>query len=391
MDRTELQKLLDKRATIYKQMKDMLDNADEKTWNAETKAKYEKMEADFESLSTQIRAAQRVMDFENELNKPINEPIKSEANLGKVKHDEYKAAFEAFIRGQKLTPEFRAALNTGTGEDGGYLVPVEFQKTIIQKLYEVSNTRKISNVISTKATRNIPVESAPVAFSWIDEGAAYAETSPKVGQSTLGAWKVGGIIKVSEEFLQDTFVNFEEYLARQIAIGIAKAEDPAFALGDGVKKPTGYATGLTAGVTLASKDSITSDEVVDTFYSLPVPYRANATWRMNDQVEKVIRKLKDNQGRYIFGPAMVAGERDTLLGKPIVEDYNLPTLGNVSSNVIVVGDFNYYTIADRGQITIQKLIERYADQGFIGFKVSKRVDAKRALDEAFTAAQTPAS
>jgi HK97 family phage major capsid protein len=88
---------------------------------------------------------------------------------------------------------------------------------------------------------------------------------------------------------------------------------------------------------------------------------------------------------------MTAGERDTLLGRPIVEDYNLPTLGNVSSNVLALGDFSYYTIADRGQIGIQKLVERYADQGFIGFKVSKRVDAKRALDEAFTVAQTPAT
>jgi HK97 family phage major capsid protein len=388
MDKNELQKLLDKRASVYKQMKDMLEKADEKTWNAENKAKYEKMEADFEALSSQIKASQKIMDFESELNKPLNNPITGNV-ANEVKHNEYKMAFEAFIKGQSLTPDFRAALNTGTGEDGGYLVPVEFQKTIIKKLYEFSNTRKISNVISTKATRNIPVESTPAAFDWIDESGTYGGTSPKVTQSQLAAWKVGGIIKVSEEFLQDTFVNFEEYISRQIAIGIAKAEGPAFALGDGVKKPTGYATGLTAGVTLASKDSVTSDEVIDTFYSLTTPYREKATWRMNDQVEKAIRKLKDSDGRYIFAPALLVGERDTLLGKAIVEDYNLPTLGNNSKKVLALGDFSYYTIADRGQISIQKLVERYADEGMVGFKVNKRVDAKRALDEAFTVAVTP--
>jgi HK97 family phage major capsid protein len=391
MDKEKLQKLLDKRMSIHKEMTKILDSADEKTWNAETKAKYEKMEADFDALTDQINKMQKHMEMEDVLNSPLREPLKSEANIGKVKHDEYKMAFEAFIMGKTLTPEFKAALNTGTNEDGGYLVPVEYQKKVLEKLYNFSNTRQISTVIQTKSTRNIPIDGEPGAFGWIDETGQYPLTNPTVGNKQLKAHKVGGIIQISEEMLQDSFVDIEEYLSKKIAIALRKAEDLALTLGDGNGKPTGYATGLAAGITLASKDSITADEVIDTFYSLSVPYRANATWRMNDQVEKVIRKLKDNQGRYIFDPAMSAGERDSLLGKPIVEDYNLPALGNVSKNVIVVGDFSYYTIADRGQMYIQKLVERYADYGLIGYRVYKREDAGRVLDEAFTAAQTPAS
>lgn len=385
----DLQKLLDKRAKLLKDMRALLDSAGDTGLTAEKEQQYNRIEEDYEALDKQIKAMQKVNAEEEALKNAINNPIVGGASAS-TKEKSAIAALMSYIKGE--TPDkWRNALVTSTGADGGYIVPVEYQRTVIEKLNELGKTRSVSNVITTSSERNIPVEGDAPAFAWVDEGGAYAETSTTFGNVTLGAWKLGGIIKVSEEILQDTMIDLESYLASKIALGIDKGEAPAFATGDGVKKPTGYATGLTAAVTLASSTGITGDEIIDIFYSLKPAYRSRAVWRIEDSWMKAIRKLKDNNGNYIYAPALVNGDRDTILGRPVVPDQNLPAVGSLSSNVIVFGDFGYYTIADRAGLEIQRLNEKYADTGFIGFKVSKRVDAKRALDEAFTAAVTPAT
>lgn len=387
----KLQQLLDTRAKLFESMKALVDKGEE-NWNAETKAKYEKMEKDFDALSAQIEAMQKLKDFEDKLNEPLRKPLTGEGEAKGVKADDYKAAFEAFVKG-KLTPEFKAVLNTGTDSEGGYIVPVEYQKKVLEKLIEISRTRAISNVITTQSDRKIPIGGELPVFSWVEEQGAYGEATTNFGQSTLGAYKLGGIIKVSEELLQDTFIDLENYLATLIARGIAQAEGQAFAVGDGVNKPTGYMS-LDATVTLASTNSITADELIDIYYSLKSPYRSNAYWRMNDSTLKAIRKLKDANGNYIYAPALVAGERDAILGRPIELDPFVLPLGThtegtatVGNKVVCFGDFNYYYIADRGNMSMQKLTELYAANGVVGFRVNKRVDAKPVLAEAFTIAK----
>ncbi len=383
----DLQALLDKRAKLLKDMRALLDSAGDEGLSAEKEQQYNKMEADFEALDKQIKAMQKMQDLEAQLQEPIKNPVVDGASA--AKKDSAMAAFMSFIKGEN-PDKWKAAMTTSSDPDGGYIVPVEYQRRVLEKLHEISRTRSIANVIQTKSERAIPVEGTAPTFAWIDEGGTYAESGATFGKNTIKAYKLGGIIKISEELLQDSMIDLEAYLAAQIAIGIDKAEAPAFATGDGNNKPTGYATGLTAGVTLASKTGISGDEIIDIYYSLKAPYRAKATWRLEDGWMKVIRKLKDNNGSYIYAPALVNGERDTILGRPIVTDEYLPTVGTASSNVIVFGDFSYYTIADRAGLEILRLKEKYADTGFVGFRVSKRVDAKRMLDEAFAAAVTPA-
>jgi HK97 family phage major capsid protein len=379
----KLQQLLDKRAKLFESMKALVDKGEE-SWNAEAKAKYEAMEKDFDALTAQIEAMQKMKDFEDKLNNPLREPLTGEPQSKDVKTDDYKAAFEAFVKG-KLTPEFKATLNTGIDSEGGYIVPVEYQKKVLEKLIEISRTRAISRVITTKSDKKIPIGGELPTFSWIEETGAYGETGTDFSQATLNAYKLGGIIKVSEELLQDSFINLEDYLATLIARGIAQSEGEAFAVGDGNNKPTGYMS-LNANITLSGTDSIAADELIDIYYSLKSPYRSSAYWRMNDATLKAIRKLKDGNGNYIYAPALVAGERDAILGRPIELDPFVSPLG-AGNKVICFGDFNYYYISDRGNITMQKLTELFAANGLVGFRVSKKVDAKPILAEAFTIAK----
>ncbi len=373
------------RADLLKQMRAFSDA--HPTMSDEQVKEYEGIEASYDAIDARIKQDEALQAREDSMTKPTSTPIVSDPAAAVIETDDYVAGFDAYLAGRSMG-EYRAVMTEGVDAEGGYIVPESYQKKVIEKLNTMGRTRSISNVIGTESTLNIPVEGDAPTFTWIDEGTAYGLTDSTFGTAVLNAWKLGGIIKVSEELLQDNMIDFDTYMAGQIAKGIDKGEAAAFAVGDGVKKPTGYATTAPVGTssTTAAVAAVTADEIIDIYYDLLEEYRDGATWRMTDKTEKAIRKLKNSEGDYIYSPAMSEGERPTLLGVPIVIDNNMAELGT-GNKFIVIGNFDYYQIGDRGGMSIQRLNEKYADEGFVGIKVYKRVDGKVTLAEAFNAGQ----
>lgn len=346
-------------------------------------AEFKLLEAKFDKLNRDVKLAQA----KNVLAKEVDDVIISDStNTLSFSTAEYKSAFDNYLASKNVS-EAVNAMTEGVDVDGGFTVPESYQNTVVAKLNELSATRSISSVMGTTSTTNIPTEGDAPTFAWIDENGTYGETKSTFGKVQLGAWKLGGIIKVSRELLADTAINFDSYMAGQIAKGIDKAESPAFAVGDGVKKPTGYM--VTAGVggssTTAAVDSITADEIIDIYHDLPDAYRKNATWRMNSATYKAIDKLKDGQGNYLL-TTFSDGTMPKIKGRPVVIDDSIADLG-AGNKFIVLGDFSFYQIADRGAMTIQRLDELYAGTGMVGFQVTVRLDAKVTIPEAFNAGQ----
>lgn len=357
-----------------------LNDANAEMGEAETVA-YAKLEGEFEKLERDIKLSKTEAKLAGEV-----DDIIVTASQEPTAQLDYRNSFDNYVAGKNVG-EAMNEMTIGVDADGGFTVPESYQETVITKLNALSSTRSISSVIGTTSTRNIPTEGVAPTFAWIDEGAAYGETDSSFGNKVLKAYKLGGIIKVSDELLKDTMIGFESYMAGQIALGIDKAESPAFAIGDGVNKPTGYATTATVGTssTTAAVNAITADEIIDIFYDLKAEYRAGATWRMNDNTLKALDKLKDGQGNYIL-TSLKDGGQPTIKGRPVVVDNSLPDMAT-GVKFIVLGDFSSYQIADRGEMTIQRLNERYADTGMVGFRVTVRLDAKTTLEEAFNAGQ----
>ena len=220
--------------------------------------------------------------------------------------------------------------------------------------------------------------------SWIDEEGAYTESDDSFGQVSIGAYKLGTMIKVSEELLNDSVFDLESYIAREFARRIGTKEEEAFFTGDGTGKPLGILAasgGAETGVTAASATAVTADELMDLFYSLKSPYRKNAVWILNDSTIKAIRKLKDNNGQYLWQPSLVAGTPDTILGRPVKTSTYMPAIA-AGAKTIAFGDFSYYWIADRQGRSFKRLNELYAANGQVGFLGSQRVDGKMILPEA---------
>lgn len=383
---TKVIELREQRAKLFKEAREILDTAEaeKRDLTAEEAEKYDRIMADIDKLEKDIERYERMEQLEKEFRTSDKEPIKPAVNSRDSQiNTEYRDAFWKAMR-QSVNAldanEFRS-LKIGTAADGGYLVPTEFEKQLIDALAEQNIMRKLARVITTASDRKIPVVASHGTAVWLGEEGTFTESADQFNQVTLSAYKVGTLIKVSEELLNDSAFDLASYLANEFARRIGETEESAFVAGDGNGKPTGVITSAQVGVTTAVNNAITFDEIIDLYYSLKAPYRAKAAFVMNDATAKVIRKLKDSDGQYIWQPSVQAGEPDTLLGKPVYTTTAMPTIAS-QAKVITFGDFSYYWIADRQGRVFQRLNEVFAVNGQVGFRAYQRVDGKLILPEA---------
>lgn len=389
-----LNEMLEKRKNLLNTMDGFLETHKNSNGalSVEDDATYSKMEKEFDELTASITRAQRRANMEMEMNKPVNAPITAkpmvmtepEDNTGRASKG-YKKNFWNAMRRKQMTPEMVNALQIGTDSEGGYLVPDEYEKTLVEALEEENIFRKLAHVISTSSgDRKIPVVASKGSASWVDEEGTIPDSDDAFNQVSIGAYKLGTLIKVSNELLNDSVFNLESYISKEFARRIGSKEEDAFFNGNGTGKPVGIfnATGgAEVGVTAASATAITADEIIDLFYSLKAPYRKNAVWILNDATIKAIRKLKDNNGNYLWQPSLTSGTPDTILGRPVYTSSYVPTIA-AGAKTIAFGDFSYYWIADRAGRNFKKLTELYAANDQTGFVATQRVDGKLILPEA---------
>ena len=392
--------LREKRAKLWDSTKAFLDSRRNENGllSAEDTATYEKMEADVVSQGKEIDRLERQAVLDLELSKPTTTAITNKPS----QHQEpektgrassaYKAAFWKAMK-SKNAFEVHNALQVGTDSEGGYLVPDEFERTLIEALEEENIFRQLATIITTSSgDRKIPVVATKGSASWVDEEGAIPEADDAFGQVSIGAYKLATIIKVSEELINDSAFNLEQYIAKEFGRRIGVKEEEAFFVGDGTGKPTGIfnATGgAGVGVTTASASAITIDEIMDLFYALKSPYRKNAVFITNDATVKSIRKLKDGNGQYLWQPSVTAGQPDTILNRPLKTSAYVPAIA-AAAKTIAFGDFSYYWVADRQGRAFQRLNELYAATGQVGFKATQRVDGKLILAEAVKVLQMKA-
>lgn len=388
---SKILELREKRAKAWDAAKAFLDSkrGGNGLLSAEDTAVYDKMEAEVVSLGKEIDRLERQAALDLELSKPTGAPItgkpatNGESKTGRAT-DEYKRAFWNSMRG-KRTADIQNALQVGTDSEGGYLVPDEFERTLVEALEEENIFRQLANVITTSSgDRKIPVVATKGTASWVDEEGSIPESDDAFGQVSIGAFKLATLIKVSEELLNDSVFNLESYIAREFARRIGSKEEEAFFVGDGAGKPSGILAasgGGQVGVTTAGATAITLDEILDLFYSLKSPYRKNAVFIMNDATVKAIRKLKDSTGQYLWQPSIKEATPDTILNRPLYTSAYVPTIA-AEAKTVVFGDLGYYWVADRQGRVFKRLNELYAATGQVGFIATQRVDGKLILPEA---------
>ena len=386
--------LREKRASLWDAAKKYRDAhiGSDGTMTAEDAATYDRMVDDVDRMKKEIDRLERQEAIENEMNRPVSQPIVNRPDDGQPKEkekrgtatDEYKTAFWNMVRAKAMSYEIHNALKIGEDDHGGYLAPDEFERTLVEALEEQNIFRQFAHVITTSSgDRKIPVVASKGTASWIDEEAAFPESDDTFGMLSIGAFKLATTIKVSDELLHDSVFDVASYIAKEFARRIGAAEEEAFFTGNGTGRPTGILNatgGAETGVTSAGAN-ISFDDVIDLYYSLRSPYRRNAVFMMNDSTVRALRKLKNGSGDYLWQPSVTAGTPDTILNRPVYTSSYMPTVA-AGAKSILFGDMSYYWIADREGRTFQRLNELYAPTGQVGFLSFERVDGKLILPEA---------
>ena len=378
----------DKRAKLWNDAKAFLDthtDGDGKL-SAEDAAAYEKMEADVVEMKKAIDRLERQAAIDRELDKPtskpiVNEPQKAKPMGGFRATDEYKQDMLTAMRTRFR--DISNVLQEGNDQQGGYLVPVEYDKRLVDVLNEENIMRSLATKITTSGEHKINIAATKPAAAWIEEGGALSFGDATFDQIMMDAYKLHVAIKVTEELLYDAAFNLEGYIIDNFGKALANAEEDAFLNGDGKGKPMGIFDTKQGGQygTTTSAASIGADDIINLVYNLKRPYRKNATFITNDKTLAALRKLKDNNGVYLWQPALTAGEPDRLFGYAIHTSQFAPE-ATAGKAAMAFGDFSYYNIGDRGSRSMQELKELFAGNGMVGYVMKERVDGRLILPEA---------
>lgn len=284
--------------------------------------------------------------------------------------------------------EVKAALQVSVNPDGGYLAPVEMETAIDRVLSNVSVMRGLATVrtISAQALKK-PVNLGGASSGWVGETQTRAETNtPQVSLLEFPAMEIYAEPWATQQMLDDSYVNIEQWLADEVSVEFAEEEGAAFVTGNGVNRPRGvqgynfvananYAWGsigyIATGAAGAFASTNPADGLLDLYGALRQGYRLNGTWIMNRTVEANVRKLKDANGQYLWRPGLDAGSPATILGYPAEIDDNMPDIAN-NSHSIMFGDFRRgYLIVDRAGIRVTR--DPYTQKPYVKFYTTKRV------------------
>ena len=281
--------LRNKRNTLWEQTKAFLEEHRGENGMVEASAveQYNKMTADVKALGDEIQRLEDQMALDAQLSAATSAPVQMAPGSQKkavapTATAEYNKAFWDNMRGN-VSFEVRNALSVGENEAGGYTVPDEFHRQLIQALEENNIFRTLAHVIRTNSgTRTIPIAADNGKASWVEEGNAIGESDLTFNVQTLSAYKLACAIRVSNELLHDSAFDIAGHIATRFGVRFGNAEEDAFINGKGVSadptvtpsEPTGILTSLaTPSVLTQNATTISFDDVYKLFYALKGPYR----------------------------------------------------------------------------------------------------------------------
>ncbi|MFA3129920.1 phage major capsid protein [Acinetobacter pittii] len=325
--------------------------------------------------------------LKTELEKELKEAKRPGATDGK-EVGEHKSAFYQFLRkgiDDGLSELETKAVQTTTNQDGGYAVPEELDRTLLELLKDESPMRAVCSqmTIGTPDYKKL-VNLGGAGSGWVGE----TDNRPATGTPTLAQIQayMGEIYanpQATQTSLDDVFFDVENWISTEVAQEFAEKEGQAFLLGDGDKKPKGilaYAMATTNDKTRAfgtlqqiksgQAGNFTGDNLIDLIYSLKKGYRNGALFMMTNLTQSKVRKFKDSEGNYIWQPGLQLGQPSTLLGYGIEENEDMPE-SEADANAVLFGNFKRgYLITDR--MGTRVLRDPYTNKPYVGFYTTKR-------------------
>ena len=342
---------------------------------------------------TEVRGlTDRISQLETRLSRPGTQQ-QEQRNEPSVE----QRAFGTYLRrgAAALNADEQRALTVANDASAGYLAPPEYGNEILRTVVEYSPIRAYARVMQIAGPEvRYPKKLTGTNAQWVSEIEDRPESTMTFGQVTLAPHELATFVDVSKQLLEDAAYDVEGELRTSFAEDFGVKEGAAFVNGDGVGKPKGIlqATGIQQIVTgaAATLGTAPADLLIDAMSKLPSVYAQNGAWLMNRTTLASIRKLKDAQGAYLWQPSIQVGAPSTLLGRPIIEAVDMPSIA-AGAFPIVFGDFSGYRIVDRVGVSV--LVDPFskATNGITRFHARKRVGADVTHPDRFVKVKVAAS
>ncbi|MBU6955930.1 phage major capsid protein [Hahella sp. HN01] len=322
------------------------------------------------------------------LKKELDGLYKKQNRPGTVEGDaEYRKHFvDQWMRKNNAAGIEAKAVNLGANQDGGFGVPEELDRQILELERELSPMRALCRNIqvSTDGYKRL-VNLGGAGSGWVGETDARPETNtPKLAQIEAYMGEIYANPATTQKALDDVYFNVEQWIADEVAQEFVDREADAFLNGDGVGKPKGILSYAMDAAPDASREfgklqrvisgkagDFTADNLLSVIYRLKKAFRRNASWMMTGTTVEKVRKFKDADGNYMWRPGIEAGQPSLLLGYGIEENEDMPEVA-ADANAILFGDFmRGYSIVDR--IGARMLRDPYTHKPFVHFYTTKRV------------------
>lgn len=287
--------------------------------------------------------------------------------------------------------------NTGTDAQGGYAVPFVLDNEILKKERDLNIMRQICNVISVSSPDTAwNIDLGGATSGWVAETDSRTQTdAPTLGRATITWGEVYAMPQATQYLLDDAAFDVESWYTNSVAEKFADEEESAFLTGNGTKKPKGilgytFTTDADGSRDLGKIQKIsgglTFDSILSVYYALRQVYRrqGDCAWLMNGATIEALRKIKDEQNRYIWVDNIANGMAGSLLGCPVYESRFMPGASTNGNLCVLFGNFKKaYTIVDR--LGLNVIRDPYTVKGQVAFYTSKRVGNVLTDDDAVKA------
>lgn len=379
-----IQDLRERRTALATNLHDLLDKNPGDKWSNELQAKYDEGMAEIEAIDGEAKRIQNVLDAIAEGNEVAQVRNVVERKAHDNKQPEHLRLFNKLLReGERaITVDewstLRNTMSVGTASQGGYTVPVEVAASVADALKAYGGMRACAEVFRTAAGNdiNFPTSDGTAEVGeLIGENTTATGADPSFGVVTIKTFKFSSkIVAVPFELLQDSSIDMEAFIRMRLVTRLGRITNTKFTVGTGTGEPNGVVTAAASGKVGTTGQTLTVifDDLVDLVHSVDPAYRnlGNAKFMMNDASLKILRKLKDTQGRPIFLPGydgLGAAMPDTVLGYPVVINQDIPVMA-ANAKSILFGDFSFYKIRDAMDMQMFRFDDSaYIKLGQIGF------------------------
>ena len=369
----KIKELQEKRSQVIADMKAMTEMTEERAFDATT---FDAKEEEIKAIDAEIRALETVEKLTKQEIKQTEER-KGEDDMELRKE---------ILEGKEIKLEERTTANATTTETAKDLIQTDYASEVFKKMEYISPLFAQVRKIITNSPHAIPVQKGKLGkFVKTAELGEYVANKANFETVMLGAEKYTNLVVLSEEVINDNDYNLEKEMQDQLVEAFALTMDELIVKGDGTVE--GLEGFKTKKVVQSASGVITADEIIDLFFKLPIQYRKNACWVINDDTAKALTKLRDAQDRPMLVESYnedVFGSTYKLLGRPVIVNNNVDGLdaGSSKKAIFIVNLAQAMVVGLRKNLTIQKSNEALFLQDGVAIKANTRLDAKMLNEDA---------